>query len=158
MWTKARPIISLLALVCCLWSPCVGGCSESRMYQISESELQTLEQHLIALEQNNETLTLLLSESDEGLTIAAEELTRLRQELTEAKKRLAESQKSLAQMQRDAESARKSLQTANDALKKASESFKQSERERDRIEGRLRTQRNIWEALFAVAVGVAVAR
>lgn len=158
MWRKVRPIIFLLALASCLCWPSHGGCSESRMYQISESELQTLETHLDALEANNETLMLLLSESDEGLTIAAEELTRLRRELSEAKKRLEESQTSLMQMQRDAEDARSSLARANADLQSARESFKQSERERDRIEGRLRTQRNIWEVLCLVAVGIAAGK
>lgn len=158
MWRKARLIISLLALACCLWWPCVGGCSESRTYQISESELQMLEQHLAALEANNNELLMLLSESDDGLTIAAEELTKLRQELSEAKKRLAESQTSLMQMQRDAEDARQSLQTANADLQSARESFRASERERDKTESRLRTQRNIWEVLCLIAVGVAAGK
>ena len=158
MWTKLRLIISLLALVSCLYCPCVGGCSESRTYTISETELTTLQNHLNALKANNDALTMLLSESDEGLTIAAEELTRLRRELSEAKKRLAESQTSLMQMRKDAEDARSLLAKANDELKRASESFKASERERDKIESRLRTQRNVWEALCAIAVGVAVAR
>jgi hypothetical protein len=50
------------------------------------------------------------------------------------------------------------LQTANEELRKASQSFKQYEKERDKTENRLRNQRNIWEVLCFVAVGVAAAR
>ena len=159
MWTRTRLCVLLfISFFSFAFSPSAGGCSPSRMYQISEEELTTLQEHLSALEQNNAELMILLFESDSGLTIAAEELTRLRLELSEAKKRLEESQTSLMQMRKDAEDARNSLRIANAELQSARESFRQSEKERDRIEGRLRTQRNVWEALFAVAVGVAVAR
>lgn len=129
----------------------VGGCSESRMYQISENELTALQEHLNVLEQNNETLRSILDGSNEELTAALNALTASKAELTKLKSELM-------QCRIDAENARKSLETANQELQKARESFKQSEKERDKIEGRLRTQRNIWEALFAVAVGVAIAR
>ena len=159
MWTRTRLCVLLvMSLSFCLFSPSAGGCSPSRTYTISEEELTTLSNNLAELRANNEALTMLLNESDSGLTIAAEELTKLRRELSEAKKRLEESQTSLMQMKRDAEDARSSLRIANAELQSARESFRQSERERDKIEGRLRTQRNVWEALFAVAVGVAVAR
>ena len=129
----------------------VGGCSESRMYQISENELTTLQEHLNVLEQNNETLRSILDGSNEELTAALNALTASKAELTKLKSELM-------QCRIDAENARKSLETANQELQRARESFRQSEKERDKIEGRLRTQRNIWEALFAVAVGVAIAR
>ena len=140
---------SLLAL--CLCWPSVGICSPSRTFEISESELLTLEQHLNALEANNNELlnllnasTLDLNEASQSLSASKKELETLRMQLTE--------------LQAETKRLSESLKTANEELKRASESFKASERERDRIEGRLRTQRNIWEALFAVAVGVAVAR
>jgi chromosome segregation ATPase len=110
-----------------------------------------LEQHLNALEANNEMLKGILSESDEELTAALNALMKSQEELTRLKAELT-------QCKNDAESARKSLQIANEELRKASESFKASEAAHDKTESRLRTQRNIWEALFAVAVGVAVAR
>jgi chromosome segregation ATPase len=75
-----------------------------------------------------------------------------------SQKELAELRKELLTCKNEAESARQSLQTANAELQKASESFKESERERDRIEGRLKTQRNIWEVLCFIACGVAVAK
>jgi len=144
-------IMLLLAASLCLCWPSVGGCSPSRTFEISESELLTLEQHLNALEANNNELlnllaasTLDLNEASQSLSASKKELETLRMQLTE--------------LQAETKRLSESLKTANEELKRASESFKASERERDRIEGRLRTQRNIWEALFAVAVGVAVAR
>ena len=152
MWRKTRlcAMAFLLLALCVCW-PCVGGCSPSRTFEISESELLTLEQHLNALEANNNELlnllnasTLDLNEASQSLSASKKELETLRMQLTE--------------LQAETKSLSESLKTANEELKRASESFKASERERDRIEGRLRTQRNIWEVLFAVAVGVAVAR
>jgi septal ring factor EnvC (AmiA/AmiB activator) len=93
----------------------------------------------------------LLTESDEQSTIALDALMQSREELEKLKAQLL-------QVQKDAESAKESLRTANEELRKASESFKQYEKERDKVEGRLRNQRNIWEVLCFVAVGVAVAR
>ena len=152
MWKKTRLLnILLISAFLCLSFPCVGSCSESRTYQISESELTALENHLTALEANNNELlnllaasTLDLNEASQSLSASKKELETLRMQLTE--------------LQAETKSLSESLKTANEELKRASESFKASERERDKIEGRLRTQRNIWEALFAVAVGVAVAR
>lgn len=152
LWRKTRLCATaFLLLVLCLCLPSAGTCSPSQTYQISENELQMLEQHLNALEANNNELlnllaasTLDLNEASQSLSASKKELETLRMQLTE--------------LQAETKSLSESLQTANDELRKAAESFKASEKERDRIEGRLRTQRNIWEVLFAVAVGVAVAR
>lgn len=153
MWSKIKTCIitALLLSVCWLCSSCVGSCSPNQMYQVSEIELMQLNEHLMMLEQNNETLQALLSESSEESETALNALMESRTEL--AKLRMQ-----LNQVKADAESARKSLEIANQDLQTARQSFRESEREHDRIEGRLRTQRNIWEALFAVAVGVAIAR
>ena len=153
MWKikKELCIIALSALSFFLSLPSVGICSPSQQYTISETELMTLENHLNALEMNNETLKAILSESNEDLTIALDALMKSQNELATLKAQLQ-------QAKNDAESAKASLKIANDELAKASESFKASEKERDRIESRLRNQRNIWEFLCAVAVGVAVAR
>ena len=151
MWTRTRLFVLLfISFFSFAFSPCVGGCSESRTYTISESELTTLQNHLSALEQNNSELLSLLNASGTDLSKASSSLTEQRNELTKLKNELTALQ---AETQRLSES----LRTANEELQSARESFKQYEREHDRIEGRLRTQRNIWEALFAVAVGVAVA-
>ena len=85
-----------------------------------------------------------LTEALNLLTKSQEELTKLRNELQIARS--------------EAKNARNSLAIANEELAKASQSFKQYEIERDRTENRLRNQRNIWEVLCFVAVGVAVAR
>lgn len=152
MWTKKNLcVLSFMLLALCLCWPCVGGCSESRTFEISESELLMLEQHLNALEQNNSELLNLLNASTLDLNEAS-------QSLSESKKELETLRTQLTGLQAETKRLSESLKTANEELKRASESFKASERERDKIEGRLRTQRNIWEALFAVAVGVAVAR
>lgn len=153
MWKikKVFFIMLLLAASLCLWWPSVGGCSPSRTFEISESELLTLEQHLNALEANNTELLNLLNASTLDLNEASQSLSASKQELETLRMQLTE-------LQAETKRLSESLKTANEELKRASESFKASERERDRIEGRLRTQRNIWEALFAVAVGVAVAK
>lgn len=152
MWRKTRLLnILLISAFLFLFAPSVGTCSQSQMYQISETELTTLQNHLDALEQNNETLKMLLSESNEDLTIALDALMKSQNELATLKAQLQ-------QAKNDAENTRKSLEIANEELRKASESFKQYERERDKTENRLRNQRNIWEVLCFVAVGVAVAR
>ena len=150
MWRKLCVSLALCVLACLSlgWH---GTCSANQTFQISETELQTLENHLTALEQNNETLKAILSESNEDLTIALDALMKSQNELATLKAQLQ-------QAKNDAESARNSLQIANDELQKASQSFKQYEAARDKTENRLRNQRNIWEVLCFVAVGVAVAR
>ena len=152
MWKKTR-LLSTLLISACLFSlsQSVGICSQSQMYQISETELTTLQNHLDALEANNETLKAILSESGEELTKALDALTESRKELNALKIQLK-------QAKSETQSAQESLKIANDELAKAAQSFKQYEKERDKIEGRLRNQRNIWEVLCLVAVGVAVTR
>jgi chromosome segregation ATPase len=150
MWIKLCVSLGLCALsfLSVGW---YGTCYASQTYTISESELTTLQNHLDALEQNNETLKAILSESNEDLTIALDALMKSQNELATLKTQLQ-------QAKNDAESARNSLQIANNELQKAAQSFKQYEKERDKVEARLRNQRNIWEVLCLVAVGVAVAR
>ena len=151
MWKKTSILRLLLISACfCLFAPSVGTCSPS-LYQITETELMTLQNHLDALEKNNETLKAILSESNEDLTIALDALMKSQNELATLKAQLQ-------QAKNDAESAKNSLAIANQELAKASQSFKQYEKERDKTENRLRNQRNIWEVLCFVAVGVAVAR
>ena len=153
MWTKKIKSLSIFVISAylCLSVPFVGICYSSQMYQITETELMTLENHLTALEQNNETLKMLLSESDESLTIALEKLMESQSELATLKAQLQKAKS-------DAESANQSLKIANDELAKASQSFKAYEIARDKTENRLRNQRNIWEILCAIAVGFAVVK
>lgn len=143
-------IILLLPLLFLL-SSSVGFCSESQTYQISETQLMALENHLNALEANNAELMTLLNESETELT----EATR---QLNESKNQIAELRTQLQMLKGESEEARRSLSIANAELQKASEYFKASERAHAKIEGRLRTQRNVWEAIAAVLAGVCIAR
>ena len=150
MWTRVKFISVLFLLSVLLWFlPSVGICSPT--YQITEEELTALQNHLTVLETNNETLKNILSESNEDLTKALEALMKSQSELMTLKAQLT-------QAKSDAESAKKSLEIANQELQKAALSFKQYENERDKTENRLRNQRNIWEVLCCIAVGIAVAR
>jgi septal ring factor EnvC (AmiA/AmiB activator) len=106
--------------------------------------LQTLEQH-------NETLKSILTAQGSELTEALNLLTKSQEELAKLKAELKA-------CKNDLNLSQESLKIANDELQKASQSFKAYEKERDKTENRLRNQRNIWEVLCLVAVGVAVAR
>ena len=150
MWRKLFVSLVLCAALCLSAGFC-GICYANQTYTISETELLTLENHLTALEQNNETLEAILTESNEDLTIALDALMKSQSELATLKAQLQ-------QAKSDAESAKNSLAIANDELAKAAQSFKQYEKERDKTESRLRNQRNIWEVLFFVACGVAAAK
>ena len=147
---KKLSIIFLLPLLFWLL-PSVGSCSGSQTYQISETQLTALENHLTELESNNAALMTLLEESEMDLT----EATR---QLNESKNQIAKLRNQLQALKNESEEARQSLLIVNEELRKASESFKASERAHEKIEGRLRTQRNIWEAIAAVLAGVCIAR
>lgn len=152
MWRKTRLLSTLLILACLfLFAPSRGICSPSRQYTISETELQTLNNHLIALEQNNSELEKLLNESGVELTTASTALLESRNEISKLKEQLT-------RLQQETNQLSESLKIANKELQNARISFRESEKEHDKIEGRLRTQRNIWEVLCAIAVGVAVAK
>jgi len=149
MIKKIRTTTALLLSVLVLFSPSVGICSPT--YTVTADQLLTLERELNALRANNDELTRILNESDADLTQAREALQKSRADLETLKQRLTA-------LSAEAVTVRESLQIANDELKLASESLKKSEQDRQRVEGRLRTQRNIWEALFFVACGVAICR
>lgn len=151
MWKRSLAFIFGLSLFFYLSSAFAGTCYASRQYTISETELETLSDHLTALEQNNSELERLLNESGVELTTASTALLESRNEISRLKEQLKTLQQETNQLS-------ESLKIANNELQNARISFRESEKEHDRIEGRLRTQRNIWEALFAVAVGVAVAK
>ena len=150
MWKKLCVSLVLCALAC-LSAGWYGICSANPTYTISESELMTLETNLQTLEQHNETLKAILSTQGDELTEALNLLTQSQEELTKLRNELKA-------CKNDLNLSQESLKIANDELAKAAQSFKQYEQERDKVEGRLRNQRNIWEVLCFVAVGVAVAR
>ena len=149
MTKRIRTTTALLLSALLLFWPCVGICSQT--YTVTADQLSTLERELNALRANNDELSQLLTQSDVDLTQAREALQRSKAELETLKQRLTA-------LSAEAVTVRESLKTANEELRLASESLKKSEQDRQRAEGRLRTQRNIWEALFFVACGVAICR
>lgn len=114
MWNTKRLCICLLA--CSLWLAAGSTSQAEEMYQISESELTSLETNLDQLSKSNTTKQKLLTEQKAQLETA-------RKELTESKKMNAATQKLL-------ESANRSLQELEDEAKKD-------------IETKTR-QRNLW--------------
>ena len=152
MWKTIRLCIiaASLAFLCLCW-PSAGSCSESQTYTISATQLEALQNHLTALEQNNSELLSLLDASEMDLTEAS-------QSLSASKKELETLRTQLTALQAETRRLDESLRIANAELQNARESFRQSEQEHDRIEGRLRTQRNVWEVLFFLAAGVAATR
>ena len=100
------------------------------MYQISESELTTLEQDLNQLAKNNETKQQLLTEQKTQLTEANRQLETVQKELTASK--------SLN------EATQKSLERANQSLQQLEQEVKRKIRVKTR-------QRNLW---IAIAGGV----
>ncbi len=158
--TKSWTVVITFCWAAVFWCsvPCSGICSPSPVYQISETQINELQNILSGLEQDNAKLQSLLTESEEGLTTASNESSILRGRLTEAQKQLAELRMQLESLRAECDSARKSLDEANRELALASKSFKESMQQHERIEGRLRTQRNIWTVIACVLGGIAATR
>lgn len=94
MWTTKRLCICLL--VCSLWLAAGSTSQAEEMYQISSSELTTLETNLNQLKKNNETKQQLLNEQQMQLTEANQQLETVWKELTVSKNLNEATQKSLA--------------------------------------------------------------
>lgn len=150
MWKKLCVSLVLCALACLSAGFC-GICYANQTYTISATQLEMLQNHLNALETNNNELLNLLNASEMDLSEASLSLSESRKELETLKAQLTA-------LQAETKKLDESLRIANAELQNARESFKKSEAQHDKIEGRLRNQRNIWEVLCFVAVGVAVAR
>lgn len=118
MWKSKRKQLSLL-LACSLWFLAGSTSQAETMYQISESELTTLERDLNQLEKSNASKQDLLTEQQKQLETAEKELT-------ESKKMNYETQKL--------------LESANQSLQQLEEEAKQ------KIEVKTR-QRNLWIAI-----------
>lgn len=118
MWKSQRKWLFLPLLVS-LWLVAASTSRAEEMYQISESELTTLERDLNQLEKSNANKQDLLTEQQKQLETAEKELT-------ESKKTNAATQKLL-------ESANQSLQALEDEAKR-------------KIETKTR-QRNLWIAV-----------
>ena len=124
MWTTKRLCICLLA--CSLWLAAGSTSQAEEMYQISESELTTLEQDLNQLAKNNETKQQLLTEQQMQLTEANRQLEAVQKELTASKSLNAATQKS--------------LERANQSLQQLEQEVKRKIRVKTR-------QRNLWIAI-----------
>ena len=117
-------------LGCLLWLAAGTSSQAEEMYQISETELTTLEQDLNQLAKNNETKQQLLTEQKTQLTEANQQLETVQKELT-ASKVLNET-------------TQKSLLRANQSLTELEQEAKRKIRVKTR-------QRNLW---IAIAGGV----
>lgn len=113
-------------LGCLLWLAAGTSSQAEEMYQISESELTTLEQDLNQLAKNNETKQQLLTEQKTQLTEANRQLKIVQKELTASKSLNAQTQKS--------------LERANQSLIELEDEAKQKIRVKTR-------QRNLWIAI-----------
>lgn len=113
-------------LGCLLWLAAGTSSQAEEMYQISESELTTLEQDLNQLAKNNETKQQLLTEQKTQLTEANRQLETVQKELTASKSLNAQTQKS--------------LERVNQSLKQLGDEAKQKIRVKTR-------QRNLWIAI-----------
>lgn len=113
-------------LGCLLWLAAGTSSQAETMYQISESELTTLEQDLNQLAKNNETKQQLLTEQKTQLTEANRQLETAQKELTASKSLNAQTQKS--------------LERANQSLKQ----FEAEAKRKIRVKTR---QRNLWIAI-----------
>lgn len=125
MWKSQRKWL-FLPLVLSLWLSAGSTSQAETMYQISESELTTLEQDLNQLAKNNETKQQLLTEQKTQLTEANRQLETVQKELTESKSLNAQTQKS--------------LERVNQSLKQLEDEAKQKIRVKTR-------QRNLWIAI-----------
>ena len=94
MWKSQRKWL-FLPLVLSLWLAAGTSSQAEEMYQISESELTTLEQNLHRLEKNNESKQQLLTEQKAQLTEANQQLEKVKKELIVSKSLNEQTQKSL---------------------------------------------------------------
>lgn len=115
-----------LLLACSLWLAAGSTSQAEEMYQISESELTTLERDLNQLEKSNANKQDLLTEQQKQLTEANQQLEAARKELTASK--------SLNNQ------TRKSLEKANQSLQQ----FEDEAKRKIRVKTR---QRNLWIAI-----------
>ena len=125
MWKSQRKWL-FLPLVLSLWLSAASTSQAEEMYQISETELTTLEQDLNQLAKNNETKQQLLIEQKKQLTEANQQLEAVQKELTASKSLNAATQKS--------------LERANQSLTE----LEKEARRKIRVKTR---QRNLWIAI-----------
>ena len=128
---KSIKRLCICLLACSLWLADGSTSQAEEMYQISESELTTLEANLNQLKKNNETKQQLLTEQKTQLTEANQQLETVKKELTASKNLNAVTQRS---------------------LEKANQSLTEYEKEaRHKVQVKAR-QRNLWIGVAGVAV------
>lgn len=150
MWMHSRPCknpfkggselkrvaLSFMLLLCLLLPASLG--SSSARYEVTEEQLTTLESNLTVLQQDNERLRALLTESQT-------ELTQARTQLKASQAECQTLSTQLTQLKETSTKAQQSLRTAQGATRSAQESLTKSEREHARTEERLRTQKTAWQ-------------
>jgi chromosome segregation ATPase len=154
-------VLLSLGLFCSVQS--VGFCYET--YQITADQLEMLQTNLTVLQENNEKLKTLLMESNQDLTTASEQsdslsnqIVTLDSQLTESQNQIAILKQQLVTLKQQTVTAQTSLQTANEDLASASVSFKKYEKDQEKIENRLREQKNIWQVIAGIATGYALTK
>ena len=103
MWTLKSTIRLLVsAWLLCLLLACGSTAHAETMYQISESELTTLERDLNQLEKSNASKQDLLTEQQKQLETAEKELTESKKTNYETQKLLESANQSLQQLEEEA--------------------------------------------------------
>lgn len=103
MWTLKSTIrLFVSAWLLCLLLACGSTAHAETMYQISESELTTLERDLNQLEKSNASKQGLLTEQQKQLETAEKELTESKKTNAETRKLLESANQSLQQLEEEA--------------------------------------------------------
>ena len=138
MWRARKRTILLLAF--CLWAfvSSVGGCSPSRMYEISETELMQLEENLSELSNVNDG--------------QREKLWNLQEMLKASETRLEASERNSKMLSVKLDWLSKELTEQTSSLENANRLLQEYEEEERRTKRRIERQRNIAYVLAAVAV------
>lgn len=139
MMKIARKFILPLLLSSFFCFPALYGSSvqAEAMYQISESELTTLEQNLQTLEQHNKERQVILQRQEE--------------QLNEANKQLQIAKTQIENSKKENEQTQRSLEKANQSL---TELEKESQH---KIQIKTR-QRNLWISIAAICAAAAIAK
>ena len=125
----------LLVLFSFLFALPYGICS-AQTYQITEQELNQLDQNLIALSNLNNQLSNELLQSKQGLVVVRTELVKYQQDLLQT-------QKELVQLSNESKLAKQNLLQAQNSLLVANESLIRYDKEAKSDIRRLEWQRNI---------------
>ena len=115
----------------------------------SLTELQTANSQL---RQESQTLKNQLSASQTSLTASQKQVSELKIILNQQKQQITQLQERLNGLSSSAESAENSIQEANQLLEQARREMMAAQREHERTEKRLRTQKTLWQIL-AIGLG-----